>query len=165
MRAINILGLASLVILLGSAAMASPTATSNASATIVNAISISNTAAMNFADVAPGASDGTVILSTTGGRTATGGVTLSSAASASAAAFTVTGDSGATYAITLPSSITLSDGASHSMTVDTFVSNPDSTGTLTGGSEALTVGATLHVTAAQATGSYSGQFDVTVAYN
>ena len=44
-------------------------------------------------------------------------------------------------------------------------SNPSGTGTLTGGTENLLVGATLQVTAGQATGAYTGTFDVTVGYN
>ncbi len=53
------------------------------------------------------------------------------------------------------------------MTVDTWTSSPTPTGTLTGGTETLTVGATLNVGASQAAGTYiSGTpFDVTVNYN
>jgi hypothetical protein len=53
------------------------------------------------------------------------------------------------------------------MTVDGFVSNPNGTGTLTGGTETLNVGATLHVTHAQVAGVYSSAtpFSVTVNYN
>jgi hypothetical protein len=53
------------------------------------------------------------------------------------------------------------------MTVSSFTSSPSATGTLTGGSENITVGATLNVAAGQASGSYvSGTpFNVTVNYN
>ena len=52
------------------------------------------------------------------------------------------------------------------MTATTFTSDPSGTGTLTGGTQTLNVGATLNVAAAQPAGTYvSGAFDVTVNYN
>jgi hypothetical protein len=53
------------------------------------------------------------------------------------------------------------------MIVNTFQSSPSGTGTLTGGSEVLTVGATLNVTGGQVAGTYTSStpFDVTVNYN
>jgi hypothetical protein len=53
------------------------------------------------------------------------------------------------------------------MTVNAFSSNPSGTGTLTGGSEVLNVGATLNVGAAQPAGTYTNAagFTVTVNYN
>ena len=52
------------------------------------------------------------------------------------------------------------------MQVNTFVSSPSGTGTLSGGgTETLSVGATLNVGVAQATGTYAGTFTVTVEYN
>jgi hypothetical protein len=53
------------------------------------------------------------------------------------------------------------------MTVNTFTSTPTPTGTLTGGTETLRVGATLNVGASQPAGTYvSGTpFTVTVNYN
>ncbi len=53
------------------------------------------------------------------------------------------------------------------MTVDTFTSTPSGTGSLAGGSQTLSVGATLHVAAAQAAGTYTSAtpFTVTVNYN
>lgn len=163
MRTLNILGLASLMVLSGSAAMAA-TSSADASARIVTAISISKIADMDFADIAAGSTDGTVILSTSGGLSSTGGVHLMASGAASAAQFTVSGDPGAGYDITLPSSVTLTSGV-NTMTVDTFVSDPAGSGTLTGGEEQVSVGATLHVGTWQASGLYQGSFDVTVAYN
>jgi spore coat protein U-like protein len=51
------------------------------------------------------------------------------------------------------------------MTVDNFSSTPNGTGTLTAGTQNITVGGTLNVGAAQASGSYTGTFSVTVNYN
>jgi len=140
-------------------------ASASVSAAIVPAISISKDTDMNFADVIAGASSGTVVLTTGGARSATGGVTLGNSAGTAAAAFTVSGDPSSTYSITLPGSATLTSGANN-MTVNTFVSSPSATGTLGGGgTQVLTVGATLQIGANQAQATYTGSFDVTVAYN
>lgn len=142
----------------------SDTATANVTADVVAAISITKTTDMNFGKVVAGATGGTVVLSTASARSATGGVTLGNAGATAAASFDVTGESGATYAITLPASATIVSGTDE-MVVDAFEGDPDGTGTLTGGSETLNVGATLNVDASQPTGTYAGTFDVTVAYN
>jgi uncharacterized protein DUF4402 len=144
---------------------AAASATANVSASIVPAISISKDTDMNFADVVAGGSTGTVVLSAAGARSVTGGATLGNSAGASAASFTVSGDPSATYSITLPSSATISSGGNN-MTVNTFTSNPSGTGTIGGGgTQSLTVGATLQVGANQVQATYAGTFDVTVAYN
>lgn len=146
-------------------AAAQATATSSATATIITGIAISNTVGLDFGDVVPGPLGGTVVMTPAGVRSTTGDALLGSGASATAAAFTVTGDDGATYSITLPTlPETLASGV-NTMTVDNFTSNPSGTGTLSGGSQTLNVGATLHVGAVQAIGTYTGSFDVTVAYN
>ena len=154
-----------MVALLGGSAFAqnSATASANATATIVTPIAMSKTADMAFAEVAAGSTAGTIILSTAGSRTATGGAKVGGGTS-SAASFTVTGQAGYTYNITLPASAaTLSSGA-NTMTVDNWVSNPTPSGTLTGGTSTLLVGGTLNVGASQAAGAYTGTFSVTVAY-
>jgi hypothetical protein len=160
--AFSIAGLA-----LGSIAFAqnTATATANATARIITPISISKTADLNFGDVVASGSAGTVVLSTAGARSTTGGASLGSGSAVSAAAFTVSGQGSATYAITLPASATVTSGP-NTMTVNAFTSNPSGTGTLSGGgSQNLNVGATLNVGVSQPTGTYSGTFDVTVTYN
>ena len=150
-------------------ASAQASATATATATIVTPITITKTSDMNFGNVAvQTASGGTVVMTPAGVRSPTAGVTLPGAnGTVSSASFTVNGQSGYTYAITLPASVTLTDAASHSMNVDNFTSTPTATGTLTGGTETLNVGATLNVTAAQAAGVYTSAtpFTVTVNYN
>jgi hypothetical protein len=149
---------------------AQSTANADASATIVTPISISKTADMSFGNVAVTATPGTVILAPAGTRSITGGVTLPAATgTVSAAAFTVTGTDTYTYVITLPSSITLThSGGIETMTADAFTSNPlVAAGVLNSGTEDISVGATLHVAAAQLAGNYAtlAPFDVTVNYN
>lgn len=153
----------------GTGVFAQETATATATATIVTPISITKTADMNFGNVAVrSTAAGTVVLTPAGGRTATGGVTLpASNGTVTAASFTIGGTGNYTYSITLPSTnLTITSGA-NTMTVNTFTSSPSAVGTLTAGAQTLTVGATLNVSAAQASGTYVSTvpFDVTVNYN
>jgi hypothetical protein len=155
------------VVLSGSAGAQSNTATSscNATATIVTGISIAKTSDLNFGSVVPGGSAGTVAITPAGARTAAGGTSLGSATGSSAGAFQVSGLGGATYSITLPASTTITSGGNN-MTVNTFTSTPNATGTLNGGgNQSLAIGATLQVGANQPTGTYTGSFNVTVTYN
>lgn len=141
-------------------------ATANATANVVTPITIAKNTDLRFGKFSPGITTGTVLIATGGGRTATGGVSLSALDAGGAASFTVTGDTVATYAITLPTNgtVTITNGA-NSMAVNDFVSNPSGTGTLTAGTQNLSVGATLSVGANQAAGSYTGTFQVSVDYN
>jgi len=130
------------------------------------AIALGNTQGLAFGKFVAGAG-GSVTVSPTGGRSASGGVVLVPSGSGAAAQFSVTGDPSATYAISLPGNgvVSLTSGA-NSMALNNFTSSPNLTGALSvGGSQILTVGATLSVGSNQATGSYSGTFDVTVNYN
>lgn len=148
-------------------AQANATANATATATIIAPIKITKDVNMNFGNVAVHATNnGTVALGTNNSRTANGGVTLpGSAGTVAAASFTVEGDASRAFTIALPSSTTLSDGASHNMTVNTFVSSLGAVGTLSsGGSATLKVGATLNVNGGQTAGVYTGNFDVTVDY-
>jgi hypothetical protein len=115
-----------------------------------------------FGNISPTGSAGTVVMSATGTRTPTN-VTLASG-TFSAASFTATGTGSQTFTITPDSSATLSDGASHTMSVDTFLTSAGA-GTLSSGTQTFTLGGTLHVGASQVAGSYTGTFNVTVAYN
>jgi hypothetical protein len=152
-------------------AFAQPNVSANATATgtIIAPIAISKTVDMNFGNIVSGAALGTVVLTPAGIRSVTGGAFLPTAVpgTITAASFTVTGAANFTYAITLPAAATTVTSGANTMTVDTWTSTPTTTGTLTGGTQTLTVGGTLHVGASQAAGVYvSGTaFAVTVAYN
>jgi hypothetical protein len=141
-------------------------ATATATAVIVTPISISHVADMSFGNIIADADGGTVVLVPAGTRTLNGLTSPSIPGTVTAASFTVSGLDGATYSITLPGSHIISSGGNN-MTVDTFTSNPSATGTLTGGTETLNVGATLNVGSAQPAGTYTnaGGFTVTVNYN
>lgn len=111
---------------------------------------------------------GSVVVSPSGGRNATGDVHLLSSGPGSAAQFLVTGNNNQVYTITLPTAATLVSGSS-SMQMVNFASLPSaasaSTGLLTGGSQVLKVGATLHVASGQLNGLYTGTFNVTINNN
>ncbi|MDP1746271.1 MAG: DUF4402 domain-containing protein [Bacteroidota bacterium] len=151
---------------------AQASATASASATIIAPITITKTVDMNFGNAAVTSSLGTVVLATASTRTVSGGVTISSTTpgTVSAASFDITGEANYTYAITLPSTnqtITHTNTV-NTMIVNTFVSNPATTGTLSvGGLQTLLVGATLNVVGTQLPGLYSTltPFSVTVNYN
>lgn len=133
---------------------------------VVVAIAIEKLHDLNFGNIIAGGTDGTVIMSTANVRSFTGGASAGPPDGEGAAIFSVTGHPGDGYSISLPSSITLDDGAAHTMSVTNIVSTPSGNGILSGaGEQQLNVGGTLHVAANQASGSYSKSFDVTVAYN
>ncbi len=132
------------------------------SVTLLAPISISASADMDFGTVGPTGTAGTVTVTPAGARSSVDVDLLGG--TPAAASFDVTGASGQTYFITLPSSDTLSSGG-NTMTVDTFNHDAGATPTLVGGSDTFNVGATLSVGAAQAGGTYSGTFSVTVNYN
>jgi hypothetical protein len=153
---------------LSTCAMAQASASATASATIVAPISITKTINLNFGNVATNGTVGTVTLTAGGVRSSTGGVTLPATnGTVTAASFTVGGSGVYTYAITLPSAaVTITSGL-NTMTVDTFTSTPITTGTLSAGTQTLTVGATLNLGVSQAAGLYTATdiFAVTVNYN
>jgi hypothetical protein len=145
----------------------SATATATASAVIVSPISITRTADMSFGNIIADTDGGTVVLVPAGTRTLNGLNSPSLPGTVTAASFTVAGLATATYAITLPATHDISNGA-QTMTVNTFTSNPSGTGVLdAAGSQTLNVGATLNVNANQAAGTYTNAagFAVTVNYN
>ena len=167
---IKSIAIAAVVIVSSNSSFAQALATASASATIITPITIVKTVDMNFGNVAVSATiAGTAVLAPAGTRTTggAGGVTLPATnGTVSAASFTVSGQANYTYAITLPTTATISDGASHNMTVNAFTSSPSATGLLSsGGSQVLTVGATLNVTAAQTPGVYTNATGVPVTVN
>jgi len=142
-----------------------------ASATIVTPINIANDGvALQFGKLASGTTSGTAQLSTDNKLTVNGGITKVSTNATTVPTYTVTGESGALYSVTLPGNndVTLTLTGAEPMTVTNFTTNlsGDITDqTLTGGSVTFQVGATLNVNAAQVAGTYTGTYDVTVAYN
>lgn len=151
---------------------AQSSAVANASATITTPISIEKVSGkdLDFGNIAAGNSVGMVILNPTGVRQVLGGASLSSTAgTVSVAEFLVKGEASYSFSITLPAAVTLlnSNNNSQTMTVDSFTSTPEATGTLYGGATTLKIGARLTVNANQDPGYYvsDSPFSITVNYN
>ncbi|MDR3705759.1 MAG: DUF4402 domain-containing protein [Paludibacteraceae bacterium] len=153
--------------------MMAQTANTAAAVNLITPLTLTQTSPLHFGTMSVQASTaGTCVLKTDGTRSQTGGVNLSTAVpTATTAAYNVTGAVSTTYIITLPPTISVSDG-SNTMTISSLVARAASamadgtTGTLSAtGTDAFTVGGTLTVPAGQAIGAYTGTFNVTVAYN
>lgn len=136
-------------------------------ANVIAPITIGNSGSseMNFGTITRSSVAGTVILTADGSRTATGGVAILGSSSFTAAPFAVTGESNASFTITLPTSnVTLTrDGSTETMTVNAFTHNSGLKLSSSGTAE-FSVGATLNVNADQVPGLYHGTFSVTIAY-
>ncbi|AVR47300.1 hypothetical protein C7S20_02550 [Christiangramia fulva] len=140
----------------------------NTTANVITPITITGGSALSFGDIVGTSSGGTVTVATDGTRTASAtDLTITGTpGTVSAASFTVNGADGYTYAISLPSAFDISNsGGTATMGVGTFVSNPDATGTLTGGTQTVNVGATLTVGADQAPGVYTNATGMTLTVN
>ncbi len=154
---------AALALFAASGAAHAADATGDAAASIAVPISIAqNGAGLNFGTVTASAALGTVVVTTAGARSVTGGV-AELGGTIAAATFDVTGEGTSAYTITLPSSATLNSGG-NSMTVDTFNHDAGGSPALSGGSDSFNVGATLNVAANQAAGAYTGTYTITVNY-
>lgn len=152
--------------LIASVPVSATNITARVDANITGAIAASATTGLSFGDVSPGITPGAVTIDTTGFRTSVGGATLGLGSPVSPAIFQITGTPNSSYVITAPAAMSLSNGSSNFMTVDSFTSNPDGTGLLdAGGGQTLSVGGTLHLDANQPGGSYSGVLEMTIVYN
>jgi len=165
--------LLALLIGFSTAAHAQASATAAATAFIVTPITLTQVTDLEFGNIVPSASAGTVVLSPAGVRTPTNVTLPPTSGTVTAASFTVGGTPAFTYSITLPAAATTISNGAQTMTVNTWTSDPTPTGTIGGGgTQVLSVGATLNVGANQVSGSYSsgnaggsGDFTVTVNYN
>ncbi len=145
----------------------SATETADVKATIIAPISIEKTADLQFGKIVRSTESGRVIIPAAENPTPIyqGVVAFTTPGAVTAAQFTVTGEEGYTYAITLPDEVTLTSEGEGTMIVTNFTSTPSEEGLLTEGTQDLLVGATLTVEADQPSGEYVGEFEVTVAYN
>ncbi|RSZ59907.1 DUF4402 domain-containing protein [Massilia atriviolacea] len=101
------------------------------------------------------------------GRRSAGGAVLLLPSAAAPARFTISDskpeNANLVYIVSLPAGATISAGAA-SMALTGFTSAPAGGGVLSGGSQLLSIGATLQVGAGQAAGNYSGSFHITIEY-
>lgn len=158
------------IIGVGGFAQIANAATGSAKATLAGAISLTETTGLNFGGIVNSLvnpATATVVVPDNGGALTYGAGVSAADASATRGIFTVNGDSGLTYTVTLPTSTTITDGAS-TMTVDTFTESAASvTHTLGGTGDTLYVGATLTVAdpTVNANGVYIGNYTINVNYN
>lgn len=140
------------------------------SSTVRSAIALTPISTMQFGSIAvEAATAGTLTLGVDGSRTVTGGVDTATYASTTPAAgkFSVKADSGASYVVTLPSTLVLTKSlTTQTITATSFTASPTLSSLLgTGTAQTYSLGATLTVPAATPSGSYAGTFTVTASYN
>lgn len=150
-------------------AQSSATTSANATTRIIQAISISKTADMAFGNVVkPSSGNGTYTIGNGADTLSVSGTGAAAASgTTSRAKFTVTGEGAQTFAITVPSTMTMTSGANN---VTVNLTTAASTGSLSGslgssGTASVNVGGNFTIANTQASGDYTGSFNVTVAYN
>jgi hypothetical protein len=167
---LKLLALAGLVAAVASPALAQSTAsvTVNSTGRIIAPITLTKDSDLLFGTIIkPNTGNGTVTISNAADTVAVTGTGTASMGTASRAKFTVGGEGGQTYAITVPASFTLSNGGNN---VTVALSSSATTGTLSGalgasGTQTFQVGGSFTIPSTQATGNYAGSFTVTTAYN
>jgi hypothetical protein len=160
-------------------AQSAATVSSTANASLLVAMSLSEASPLNFgSSLLTSAAGGTIVLhSNSTHRDYTGGVATSAATPApSTAAFNVIGTGLETYAVVLPSLITvwhtsITTGV-HTMDINSMKarfsganSNATTSTLASNGTDSFTLGATLNVQEDQIGGQYSGTFQISVDYN
>lgn len=157
----HVFGVTFLLVAIFSSGLYAASVQTTITATILTPISISKQFDLSFGEVYPdGTLAGTVTVDFSGGRTFAGGA-AAGASPGAAGAFTVTGETGAFYTLTIPATVNLT-GPGSDMTVS--LSN-NATGSLISGSDTFNIGGVLNVGANQGAGSYNTTFDVIVNYN
>ena len=155
----------------GFAAGASTTST----ATVIIPIAITKSADLVFGSFAKGAG-GSVTVSTSGARTASGTILSTVGGTSTAAKFDVTGEGASTYSITWSGDTELTTGVGGAgetmalarisdLTGTNATTGEVGTGALTAGAQSIYLGGVLTVDAAQVAGAYTGSVTATVEYN
>ena len=153
-------------------AQSSATQSTTATTKIIQPIQLAKDTDLAFGSVVkPNSGSNTVAIDASNGtRELTGGGDGALAPSTSGrATYTVTGEGGQTFSITAPATFDMTrQGGSETLTVT--VAKSGETGTISGslgasGTATFGVGGSFPVASTTTSGSYSGAFDVTVAYN
>lgn len=124
--------------------------------------SVTKTQDLNFGKVVGGSGyAGTITISTSGTRVSSGSI-IPLGTVFSPAQFTITGNVGKTYVLTLPAQFTITSGADQ-MTVSAVTSSIPINGVIpAGGAVPFMVGGTLTVNTVQQNGTYSGALTISV---
>lgn len=143
--------------------------TADASASVINPISVVQTRALDFGRIITTVPGGVVVLSAeTAPFTAGSTAGLINGTSYASGQFTVTGDSNTGYAITCDTTASLTGPGTAmplALTTDKTSGTTATTTLYALATDEFYVGGTLTVPANQIPGSYSGTYSVTVAYN
>ena len=152
-------------------AKAQANVSAHATAEVIQALTATETAELNFGRFSPETVGGEVKLTDQGVRSSSGTVALSGGTH-NAASFYITGQYNSTVSITLPSgsAILTNQASAKTMEVYNWESNPTAglgTGVLNNGSLAVNVGATLKVgnMIDNPVGIYTGTYAITFSYN
>ncbi|MBX9816197.1 MAG: DUF4402 domain-containing protein [Sphingomonas sp.] len=157
---LKLLGLAGVLAAVVAVPAQAETAQGDATVKILQAITVTKAADLNFGNVVPSASAATVSVGEDGTRNC--GAGLNCYGTTTAGAFNVTGAAGETVSVGIDTpTIQLSNG-SQSMSV--ALSTATSALTLAGGTGSFRVAGALSVGANQAAGTYTGQYNVSVNY-
>ena len=141
-----------------------------ATATVRRPITVSKSSDLNFGTVIrPRSGSGTVSIdAATGARSFTGGAINTPNTTSARAVYTIGGEGGQAFSITVPQTFAMTLG-SDSLTVTTSATAAGahvlSSSLGSAGTFGFGVGGTLPVTNTTVTGAYSGSFNVTVNYN
>lgn len=145
--------------------------TGQAYAEVIAALTAFENNQLHFGKFSPEVNGGQIVLSPDGVRTVQGSVILGGG-TAQSGRFVITGQTDASYTIQLPigPAEIMHNGSNKTMTVDNWVSNPPAgtgTGILIGGTETVSIGATLNVGPLEDNpiGVYTGTYSLTFAYN
>ena len=145
--------------------------TATANAEVIEALTSTETAQLNFGRFSPETQGGKIILTPDGVRTAQGTVVLGGGTHNSAS-FYITGQYEATFSITLPSGPAILTNIQNNKTMEitdwtSFPAPGIGVGKLVGGSMTVRVGAVLNVGDfnANPVGLYAGIYAITFAYN
>ncbi len=142
------------------------TATSaTATAEIITALKIAKDTDLNLGTIAPKSDNtSTFIIKTDGSVDVASTATDMDATGRSAASFTITGEDGETFALTVPASVTLSGGSGADMTLTLSHNLAATSNAFTSGSATLNVGGSLALASNQGSGTYAGTINVSVDY-
>jgi hypothetical protein len=169
-KSLKILALAAVVAAIAAPAFAQSSATvsTNGTGKIIAPMTLTKDADLAFGTIIkPNTGSGTVTIGTGADTVALTGTGAASMGTASRAKFTVGGEGAQTYAVTVPATMTMTNGA-NSITVTLTPSA--TTGAISGalgssGTQTFQVGGAFPLASTQATGAYAGSFNVTTAYN
>lgn len=158
--------IAIMLLAMGSEATAqSPTATLHVYATVYKAITLTKSTELEFGKLAVGQNGGTVTISTNGVREKSGDIALVSS-TYNKAAIQIDGEAGMPITISMNSSVTLSDGNGHDLSLALAASQLigeliflDETGILP-----VNVGGTVTIPSGSPVGEYTGTVNFSVVY-